>query len=60
MTTLGIAITVLAVLLFGAFILFGAWIDGQRQKLVEAGKHPVTTNEVQVAAEEDLEPPPHP
>ncbi len=43
MTIFGIASTVLAILLLGAFVLFGAGIDGRRQKLLEAGKQPVTT-----------------
>ncbi len=54
MTTLGIALTILAVALFGAFILLGAWIDGRRQKVLESGKHPVTTPKGNVEAEEDL------
>ena len=54
MSPFGIAITITAVLLFGAFVLFGAWIDGRRQKVLEAGKHPVTTSQGTVAAEEDL------
>ena len=53
MTTVGIAITVLAVALFGAFILLGAWMDGRRQRVLEAGKHPVTTPEGNVVADED-------
>lgn len=51
MSILGIALTVLAILLFGAFVLWGAWIDGRRQKILEAGKHPITTNDGQVQAE---------
>ena len=52
MTNLGIIITVVSVAFFTALVLFGAWIDGRRQKLLEAGKHPVTTpSGVVVAAE---------
>ncbi len=54
MTTFGIAITVIAVALFGAFVLLGAWIDGRRQKVLEAGKHPITTDQGTVVAEEEL------
>ena len=53
MTTFGIAITVIAVALFGAFVLLGAWIDGRRQKVLEAGKHPITTDQGTVVAEEE-------
>ena len=38
-----IAVSILAVLLFGAFVLLGAWIDGRRQALRNKGLHPVTT-----------------
>jgi len=43
MTTVGVALTILAVALFGAFVLLGAWIDGRRQNVLEfretAGHH---------------------
>ena len=55
MTTFGIAITVVAIVLFGAFVLLGAWIDGRRQKLLQKGLHPVTTPEGNVEAQEDLD-----
>ena len=55
MTTVGVALTILAVALFGAFVLLGAWIDGRRQKVLESGKHPVTTPDGNVEAEEDLD-----
>ena len=54
MTVFGIVITILAAMLFGAFILLGAWIDGRRQKILERGQHPVTTPEGNVEAQEDL------
>ena len=54
MTTVGIVLTVLAVALFGAFVLLGACIDGRRQEVLESGKQPVTTPEGNVEAQEDL------
>ncbi len=55
MTTLGIVATILAVILFGAFVLFGAWIDGRRQKILEKGLHPVTTSGGNIEAQEDVD-----
>ena len=55
MTTFAVAITVLAVACFGAFILLGAWIDGRRQKVLNRGEHPVTTPVGQVTSEEALD-----
>ncbi len=52
MTTFGIVITILSVAFFTALVLVGAWIDGRRQKLLEAGKHPVTTPSGDVVAAE--------
>ena len=52
MTTFGIVITLLAAVLFGAFVLLGAWIDGRRQKILERGQHPVTTPDGNVVAQE--------
>lgn len=43
MTTFAIVVTVVAVAVFGAFILVGAWIDGRRQAVRNRGLHPVTT-----------------
>lgn len=57
MPALTVIITVVAVVLFGAFILVGAWIDGRRQKLLDAGKHPVTTASGDVVARESQENP---
>ena len=48
-----IVITVVAIACFGAFVLFGAWIDGRRQRVLEQGRHPVTTPTGQVRAEEE-------
>jgi hypothetical protein len=33
--------------------LYGAWIDGKRQRVRRQGKHPVTTTEGNVRARED-------
>lgn len=52
MHPLGVAITIVAVALFGAFVLLGAWIDGRRQALRDKGLHPVTTPEGNVEAQE--------
>ncbi len=41
MTTFGIVLTIVSVAFFTALVLVGAWIDGRRQKLLEAGKHPL-------------------
>lgn len=48
-----IALTVLAAIGFGAFVLVGAWIDGRRQAVRDKGLHPVTTPEGQVKAKEN-------
>ena len=47
-----ITVSILAVLLFGAFVLLGAWIDGRRQALRNKGLHPVTTPDGQVESKE--------
>ena len=52
MSTLGIAITVIAAVLCASFVLLGAWIDGRRQALRNKGLHPVTTPEGSVEARE--------
>ena len=57
MTNLGILITILSAFFFTAVVLFGAWIDGRRQKLLEAGKHPITTPSGDVMSRESQEHP---
>ena len=52
MNALMIALTGGAVVCFGAFILYGAWIDGRRQKVREQGKHPVTETDGAVTSRE--------
>lgn len=44
MTAVVIALVLGAVVCFGAFVLYGAWIDGKRQDVRDKGGHP-TTNE---------------
>ena len=53
MNALVVALTVGAAVCFGAFVLYGAWIDGRRQKVREQGKHPVTEPDGSVQARED-------
>ena len=53
MNALVIALTLGAALCFGAFVLYGAWIDGRRQKVREQGMHPVTEADGTVEARED-------
>jgi hypothetical protein len=50
MSTFAIFVTSIAVVLFGAFLLLGAWIDGRRQSVRSKGLHPTTTSEGQVEA----------
>ena len=55
MNALVIALTAGAAVCFGAFVLYGAWIDGRRQKVRDEGKHPVTAADGTVHAVEDAE-----
>ena len=57
MTNFGIVITIVSVAFFTALVLIGAWIDGRRQKLLDAGKHPVTTPSGDVVSRESQEQP---
>jgi hypothetical protein len=56
-TALGIILVVVAALMYGAFVLYGARLDdqrdGKRQKLRNKGKHPVTDSHGHVKARED-------
>ncbi len=45
-------LTIGAVICFAAFVLYGAWIDGKRQKIRNKGLHPVTTEHADVEAKE--------
>ena len=51
-TAVSIVLVVVALAFYGVFVLYGAWIDGKRQKLRDEGKHPVTTDG-EVKARED-------
>ena len=48
-----IALTLGALVCFGAFVLYGAWIDGRREKLREEGLHPTTDRTGRVHAREN-------
>lgn len=39
---IAIVLAVVAGLFYAASVLYGAWIDGRRQKIRNKGKHPVT------------------
>ena len=52
-TVVGIVLVVVALGFYGLIVLYGAWIDGRRQKVRDKGKHPVTTTEGEVKAQED-------
>jgi hypothetical protein len=54
-TTLAIILTLVAVLFYGAFVLYGTWIDGRRQALRDKGLHPETDDLGQVHAREEDE-----
>jgi hypothetical protein len=47
-----IVIVVISVVLYSAFVLLGARIDGRRQAILKKGLHPVTTPEGKVEARE--------
>lgn len=52
-TAVGIVLVVVAGVFYGLIVLYGAWIDGKRQRVREKDKHPVTTTEGKVEARED-------
>ena len=51
-TTLSIALAAMAALFYGAFVLYGAWVDGRRQAVRDKGLHPTTEPSGQVHARE--------
>lgn len=55
LTALTILLTGGAAFFYGAFVLYGAWIDGRRQDVRKQGHHPVTdaTGQVHAREEED-------
>jgi hypothetical protein len=57
LSTTVVAIVLVAVALgfYGLIVLYGAWIDGKRQKVRKKGKHPVTEGTGEVHAREDEE-----
>ena len=52
-TAVRIVLAVVALGFYGLIVLYGAWIDGRRQRVREKGKHPVATTEGKVKARED-------
>ena len=53
MTVVGIVLVVVALGFYGLIVLYGAWIDGRREKVRKKGQHPVTTTKGEVKARED-------
>jgi hypothetical protein len=51
-TAVGIVLVVVAALMYAAFVLYGAWIDGRREKIRKKGLHPVTESTGEVHARE--------
>lgn len=54
-STIAIILTLVAVLFYGAFVLYGTWIDGRRQAMRDKGLHPATDDSGQVHAREEEE-----
>ncbi len=54
-TVVGIVLVVVALGFYGLIVLYGAWIDGKRQRVRDKGKHPVTEQDGEVHAREDEE-----
>lgn len=54
-TTVAIILTAVAVLFYGAFVLYGTWIDGRRQAMRDKGLHPTTDDTGEVHAREEEE-----
>lgn len=52
-TVVGIVLVVVALGFYGLIVLYGAWIDGKRQKVRDKDKHPVTEGSGEVSARED-------
>jgi hypothetical protein len=52
-TVVGIVLVVVALGFYGLIVLYGAWIDGKRQRVRDKGKHPVTNTKGEVKARED-------
>ena len=56
MTALILTLTIIAVAVFAAIALTGAWIDGRRQRLRRQGLHPTTLPDGEVVPTESLPP----
>lgn len=54
-TVVGIVLVVVALGFYGLIVLYGAWIDGKRQRIRKKGQHPVTESMGEVHAREDQE-----
>ncbi len=54
LTVLTIALTVSGAMFYGAIVLYGAWIDGRRQRVREKGLHPVTESTGEVHGEDRI------
>jgi hypothetical protein len=54
-TVVGIVLVVVALGFYGLIVLYGAWIDGKRQRIRKKGQHPVTEGTGEVHAREDEE-----
>lgn len=52
-TVIGVVLVVVALGFYGLIVLYGAWIDGKRQRVRNKGKHPVTEGSGEVHARED-------
>ena len=53
LNAVSLALVVGAMVCYGAFVLYGAWIDGRRQAVREKGLRPVTGADGQVHAQEE-------
>lgn len=51
-TVVGIVLVVVALGFYGSIVLYGARIDGKRQRIRKKGKHPVTSSDGKVKARE--------
>jgi hypothetical protein len=54
-TLVGIVLVIVALGFYGLIVLYGAWIDGKRQRIRKRGQHPVTESRGEVHAREDQE-----
>ncbi len=52
-TNLSIVLALAAALFYGVFVLYGAWVDGRRQKVRDRGLHPTTEGSGEVHAREE-------